>query len=256
MSAILDNIRIVLVNTSHPGNIGASVRAMKLMGLSRLYLVAPKHYPHDKAVWRAVGAADLLDRALVVPTLDEAIADCGLVVGASARERRIPWPAEDARGAAAQVVKASAANQVAIVFGREDRGLTNEELRKCQFHLTIPTSEHFTSLNLAAAVQVVSYEILMASRSSQDDAGPRPRDVALATSDDLERLMKHCEEVMIAVDFYDPENPKQLLTRLRRLLLRGRLDKVEINILRGVLGATQRAVQGQDASDDSRQILD
>lgn len=247
MTAILDRIRIVLVNTSHPGNIGAAARAMKIMGLTRLYLVEPRtEFPHQKSVWRAVGAADLLERAIVVTTLDEAIADCGLVVGTSARERRIPWPVEDARVAAVKIVDtAEANNQVAIVFGREDRGLSNEELHKCQFHLSIPTSDSYSALNLAAAVQVVSYEVQMAWRGRQDQPGVEKWDVTYATADDLERLLAHYEEVMTALEFYDPENPKQLMTRLRRLLLRARLDKMEINILRGFLGATEKLLARQ-----------
>jgi tRNA (cytidine32/uridine32-2'-O)-methyltransferase len=240
MSAHLDNIRVVLVNTSHPGNIGATARAMKIMDLKRLYLVAPKLFPHEKAVWRSVGAADLLDNAVVVDSLDQAIADCGVVVGASARQRRIPWPLQDARSAAASMVEAaSAGNQVAVVFGREDSGLSNEELHQCHFHLTIPTSENYSALNLAAAVQVVAYEILMASHQKQTPV-EQQWDVTLANADDLERLLAHYEQVMIGLDFYDPSTPKQLMTRLRRLFMRSRLDKMEINILRGMLGATEK----------------
>ncbi len=242
MSASLDNIRIVLVNTSHPGNIGAAARAMKIMGLGRLYLVAPKLFPHEKAVWRSVGAVDLLDRAVVVDSLEQAVADCGLVVGASARQRRIPWPVQDAREAAVSMVEAAGAgNEVAVVFGREDRGLTNEELHQCQFHLTIPTSRDYSSLNLAAAVQVVGYEIRMASQ--QQPAPSQQWDVNLATADDLERLLAHYEQVMIALDFYDPATPKQLMTRLRRLFMRSKLDKMEINILRGMLGSTEKLLR-------------
>ena len=245
MSAVLDRIRVVLVNTSHPGNIGAAARAMKIMGLSRMYLVAPRTpFPHEKSIWRAVGAADLLESAVVVEDLDAAIADCGLVVGTSARERRIPWPVEDVRVAANRMVEAAAAdNQVAVVFGREDRGLTNEELHKCQFHLNIPTSEHYSALNLAAAVQVVAYELLMVCNQRAGDLAEPRWDVNFATADDLERLLAHFEQVMTDLDFYDPENPKQLLTRLRRLFMRARLDKMEINILRGFLGATGKLLE-------------
>lgn len=242
MSAVLDNIRVVLVNTSHPGNIGAAARAMKIMGLGRLYLVAPRSFPHEKAVWRSVGAADLLDNAVVVDTLEQAIADCGLVVGTSARERRIPWPSQEVRPAAASMVEAAGAdNQVAVVFGREDRGLTNEELHQCQFHLSIPTSEAYSALNLAAAVQVVAYELRMASRQPP---ASQEWDMELATSEDVERLLQHYEQVMVDLDFYDPDNPKQLMTRMRRLFLRSKMDKMEINILRGILGATDKALRG------------
>jgi len=240
---MFDKIRIVLVNTTHPGNIGAAARAMKIMGLRRLYLVAPRSFPHDTATARAVGAADLLESAVVVDTLAEAIADCGLVVGTSARERRIPWPQDDARGAAGRIAAAAgSANEVAILFGREDRGLTNDELHRCHFHLSIPTAGDYSALNLAAAVQVVSYEVLMATRV-ESAASEQPRDVALASADELERLLAHCEDVMLGLGFYDPANPKQLLTRLRRLVLRSGPDQLEVNILRGMLGATQRLIE-------------
>lgn len=253
-----DSIRIVLVNTTHPGNIGAAARAMKIMGLSRLTLVAPLNFPHEKAIWRAVGAADLLERAVVVDDLDAAIADCGLVVGTSARERRIPWPVEDARSAAGRIVEAaSVPNEVAIVFGREDRGLTNEELHRCHFHLTIPTSEHYSALNLAAAVQVVCYEVLMAWQARERERPEAPWDVELASSADLERMLAHFEEVMLGLGFYDPANPKQLLTRLRRLFIRAGLDRIEVNILRGLLGATERVMaRAADGAPTARPPLD
>ena len=151
-----DNIRVVLVNTSHPGNIGGAARAMKNMGLSRLYLVAPKEYPADRAVWRAASALDVLDNAIVVETLDEAIGDCGMVVGTSARGRRIPWPLMHPRACGERVWQESAEHDVAIIFGREDRGLTNDELHKCTYHVHIPSNPEYSSLNLAAAVQVAS----------------------------------------------------------------------------------------------------
>ena len=157
----LDNIRIVLVNTTHPGNIGGVARAMKNMGLSRLYLVAPEKFPDEQAVWRAASAGDLLDSAVVTATVEEAIADCQFVVGTSARERRIPWPLLDPRQCAARIDPLSQREQVAIMFGREDRGLTNEELQLCNLHLNIPTSDAYSSLNLAMAVQIVCYELRM-----------------------------------------------------------------------------------------------
>jgi tRNA (cytidine32/uridine32-2'-O)-methyltransferase len=156
------NIRIVLVNTSHPGNIGGAARAMKNMGLERLYLVEPKEYPSDKAVWRSAGAVDVLENAVVVETLDEAIKGCGLVVGTSARERRIPWPLLNPRECGESVWTESEQHEVAVVFGREDRGLTNEELHKCNYHVHIPANPDYSSLNLATAVQVICYEIRMA----------------------------------------------------------------------------------------------
>ena len=167
-----DNIRIVLVNTSHPGNIGGAARALKNMGLSRLYLVAPKEFPADKAVWRAAGAQDVLENAVVVDTLDEAIGDCGLVVGTSARGRRIPWPIVNPRECGERTWSEAKQHEVAVIFGREDRGLTNDELHKCNYHVHIPSNEEYSSLNLAAAVQVVAYEIRMAWLADEEGKLP------------------------------------------------------------------------------------
>ena len=221
-----DNVRIVLVNPSHPGNIGAAARAMKNMGFGRLVLVAPRKYPHEEAEWRAAGATDVLARAEVVPTLGQAIADCQLVVGTSARGRRIPWPVLDPRACASRVEAAShRGEQVALLFGREDRGLTNEELQVCNLHLHIPSHEDYSSLNLAMAVQVVVYELPMQALTQTLPADPW----------DL-------EETLIQIGFLDPAAPRQLMARLRRLYSRVRLDEMELNILRGILTETQQAL--------------
>jgi len=239
------NIRVVLVHTSHPGNIGAAARALKNMGLSRLYLVAPKDYPADRAVWRAANAVDVLDNAVVVETLDEAIGDCGLVVGTSARGRRIPWPLMNPRECGERVWQESADHDVAIIFGREDRGLTNEELHKCTYHVHIPTNPDYSSLNLAAAVQVLCYEVRMASLV--DAEGNLPSldewDVPPATVEHLEMYYQHLEEALTELGFHDPGNPRQTMTRLRRLYGRIRLDEMELSILRGVLTAIRNAAQ-------------
>ncbi|MDG2270731.1 MAG: tRNA (cytosine(32)/uridine(32)-2'-O)-methyltransferase TrmJ [Halioglobus sp.] len=239
-----DNIRIVLVNTSHPGNIGGVARAMKNMGLSRLYLVAPRDYPHEQAQWRAASAADVLDAAVVVPTLGDAIADCQFVVGTSARERRIPWPLLDARQCAERMARASSLDQVAVLFGREDRGLTNEELQVCNLHLNIPTSGVYSSLNLAMAVQIVAYEVNMVISSSQLTVNDEEEwDAPFASQGRMEHFYAHLEETLIDVEFLDPAAPRQLMTRLRRLYSRVRLDEMELNILRGVLTETQKWVE-------------
>lgn len=242
MFEALNNIRIVLVNTTHPGNIGGAARAMKNMGLTKLTLVEPKDFPSDRAKWRAASALDVLEQAVIVPTLEEAVADCALVVGTSARERRIPWPVEDPRVSAEKAVEVAgrANGKVAIVFGREDRGLTNEELHACNFHLHIPASEEYSSLNLGAAVQVVCYELRMALLGESRADNLDHWDQEFATADDIERLLEHYTDVMTALKFYKPETPKQLLTRMRRMFLRGRLDKMEVNILRGILTATEK----------------
>jgi tRNA (cytidine32/uridine32-2'-O)-methyltransferase len=238
------NIRIVLVNTSHPGNIGGAARAMKNMGLSRLYLVSPQEYPSDKAVWRSAGATDVLDNAVVVETLDEAIAGCGLVVGTSARERRIPWPLLDPRKCGENVWAEAGKHEVAVVFGREDRGLTNEELYKCNYHVHIPANPDYSSLNLATAVQVICYEIRMAHLLA-DEGNTLPQfqwDMPPAEPGAMERYYEHLEQTLVELDFLDRDNPKQTMTRLRRLYNRIRMDQMELNILRGVLTAMQNYI--------------
>jgi tRNA (cytidine32/uridine32-2'-O)-methyltransferase len=238
------NIRIVLVNTSHPGNIGGAARAMKNMGLSRLYLVAPQDFPSDKAVWRSAGATDVLDDAVVVETLDEAIAGCGLVVGTSARERRIPWPLLDPRQCGESVWSEAGKHEVAIVFGREDRGLTNEELHKCNYHVHIPANPDYSSLNLATAVQVITYEVRMAHLLAAEGKtlGQHEWDMPPAEAGAMESYYEHLQQTLVELDFLDRDNPKQTMTRLRRLYNRVRMDQMELNILRGVLTAVQNYI--------------
>ena len=238
-----DNIRIVLVNTSHPGNIGGVARAMKNMGLTRLYLVAPKQYPDEQAQWRAASAVDVLEDAVVTATLEEAIGDCQFVVGTSARERRIPWPLLDARQCAQRIAPASSTEQVAVLFGREDRGLTNDELQVCNLHLSIPTAAAYSSLNLAMAVQIVSYELHMLLAQPQLPANEDDDwDTGFASVENMERFYKHLEQTLVDLEFLDPAAPRQLMTRLRRLYSRVRLDEMELNILRGILTETRKWV--------------
>ena len=240
--AHLSNIKIVLVNTAHPGNIGGAARAMKNMGLSELCLVEPREYPAPRAVWRAAGAREVLSNATVVDSVDEAITDCSLVIGTSARERRIPWPLINPRECGVRVWAEAQKHKVALLFGREDRGLTNDELQKCHYHVHIPSNPEYSSLNLATAVQVLAYEIRMASLAN--DNGELPDlaewDQPLVNSEDLENFHNHLAETMAELDFYDPKNPKQLLTRMRRLFNRLRMDQMEVSILRGLLSAVQR----------------
>ncbi|PXF32241.1 RNA methyltransferase [Pokkaliibacter plantistimulans] len=241
---MLERVRIVLVNTSLPANIGAAARAMKTMGLAQMVLVAPKIFPSPEADTLSSGATDILAQARVVSSLDEAIAGCRLVIGTSARSRHIPWPLLNPRAAAAQAWAELPVGEVALVFGREDRGLTNDELHKCHYHVHIPTNPDFSSLNLAAAVQVLAYEMRM--RSLEDDQVEAPFwgvdwDIDAAPAEDIERLFVHLEQVLVKVDFLDPENPRQLMTRLRRLFLRSRLDTVELNVLRGFLTAIEKS---------------
>jgi TrmH family RNA methyltransferase len=229
------SIRIVLVGTTHPGNIGAVARAMKNMGLDELVLVGPRYFPHEDATARASGAEDVLAAARVVGGLDDAIADCCYVAGASARSRTIGWPSMAPRECAARLVEESMQGPAAVVFGPEKSGLTNEDLDRCHTLLTIPTDPGFSSLNLAMAVQVMSYELRLARHGS--NVQQPPREVPLATGEELDNFYLHLEQVLTASRFLDPDNPRHLMRRLRRLFSRALPDKNEINILRGILAA-------------------
>jgi tRNA (cytidine32/uridine32-2'-O)-methyltransferase len=232
------SIRIVLVGTTHPGNIGAVARAMKNMGLSDLALVNPKYFPHDEATARASGAADILERAMVVETLAEALTDCVYVAGASARSRTINWPCMGPRDCAERMIRESGQGKVAAVFGPEKTGLHNDDLDLCHTLLTIPTDPAFSSLNLAMAVQVLTYELRVASML---DEGPVfDVEAPPASSEEMEHFYAHLEKVLTAIEFLDPENPRHLMRRMRRMFIRARPDKNEINILRGVLTAVDR----------------
>jgi len=256
----LKAVRIVLVNTSHPGNIGGVARAMKNMGLTELYLVSPADFPSDRAQWRAANALDILKSAKVVDTLDDAIGDCGLVIGTSARSRRIPWPLVTPRECADRSYYESTSHPVAIVFGREDRGLTNEELHKCNYHVHIPSNPEYSSLNLAAAVQVVAYELRMTCLNNQQGKAIHfdDWDMPPAKNKALEHYYEHLQSTLEQVGFLEPGNPRKTMTRLRRLYSRVRLDEMELNILRGVLTAMQNFVyhtnKKLDRLTDSRQI--
>ena len=233
-------IRIVLTETSHPGNIGASARAMKTMGFSELVLVAPKEFPSAAATARASGADDLLAAARTVSTLAEAISDCAYVVGASARLRSLQWPTTDPRVCAQRLWEQLPAGPVAVVFGPEHSGLTNDDLARCHELVHIPANPAYSSLNLAMAVQVICYELRMAHPgrlAAGAAAGDEDREAPLATADELEAFHEHLEQVMSRSGFLNPDHPRQLKLRLRRLFNRARLDQTEINILRGILAA-------------------
>ncbi|MFL0810727.1 MAG: tRNA (cytosine(32)/uridine(32)-2'-O)-methyltransferase TrmJ [Agarilytica sp.] len=244
MQKRLANIRMVMVNTTHPGNIGAAARAIKNMGLSSLVVVDPKEFPSPKAVWRAAGATDVLDKIRVVATLDEAIEDCGLVIGTSARERRIPWPLLTPRECGDRVISEADTHNVAILFGREDRGLTNEELQKCHYHVHIPANAEYSSLNIAAAMQVISYEIRMSHLAEIEGKAPHYEDwdVPPAKTQNVDRFFEHLEETLEKIGFLDPQNPRQTITRLRRLFNRIRMDEMELSIMRGMLTSIQNHV--------------
>jgi tRNA (cytidine32/uridine32-2'-O)-methyltransferase len=238
------SIRIVLVGTTHPGNIGASARAMKNMGVTDLALVNPRYFPHEEATARASGAADVLESAQVFASLAEAVADCVYVVGASARARAINWPCMEPRASAAKLHAESRRGPVAAVFGPEKSGLSNTDLDLCDALLTIPTDPRFSSLNLAMAVQVVTYEL----RAGEEPASNTEyeSDAPPATSGDVEQFYAHLERVLTDVGFLDPDNPRHLMRRLRRLFIRARPDLNEINILRGILTAVERGHGADD----------
>jgi tRNA (cytidine32/uridine32-2'-O)-methyltransferase len=238
------SIRIVLVGTTHPGNIGAVARAMKNMGVADLALVGPRHFPHKDATARASGAVDVLKNAVVVETLDEAVSDCVYTVGASARSRAINWPTLEPRECAAKLIDESRAGPVAAVFGPEKYGLTNEHLDLCDALLTIPTNPDFASLNLGMAVQVLTYE-LRAAGVDRDQPEYEP-DAPLATNEEMQHFYRHLEEVLTDIRFLNPENPRHLMRRLRRLFVRARPDHNEVNILRGILTAVERKGKPRD----------
>ncbi len=231
------NIRIVLVNTSHPGNIGAAARAMKNMCLERLYLVEPKDFPCAEASARASGADDVLANAVVCESLEQALDGCHFVVGTSARSRRISWPVADPRQTAARVMQETQQGDVALVFGREHSGLTNEELEKCHYLVHIPTNPDYSSLNLAAAVQVLCYELMLFSPDENSQLEDEARD--LASAEEMESFFEHLEQTLVELAFLDANHPRKLMRRLRRFFNRARPDKTEMNILRGVLSAAQ-----------------
>ena len=240
----LDRIRIVLIDTTHPGNIGATARAMKVMGVSRLHLVNPAIYPHADATARASGADDILQHAHVHEALDEALEGCSLVLGTSARLRSLPMPQLNLRSAADKALTDAGGQHVAILFGRERHGLTNDQMQRCHQLVHIETNPEYGSLNIAQAVQLIVYELRMAALESGAisiaEAGHQPVDAG-----QMEMFFEHLEQTMLDLEFLNPRQPRKLMMRLRRLFNRSRPDQNEINILRGVLAAAQRAALGR-----------
>lgn len=242
----LQNIRIVLVETTHPGNMGAAARAMKNMGIGELFLVKPRLFPNEIAQSRAASAADVLEAATVVESVEEAIADCAWVVGTSARERTIPWPLMEPSAFAEQGACEIEQHKIAVVFGREDRGLTNDELKLCHAHLHIPTNPVYSSLNLAQAVQIVCYELRMKVLASMESTHSPSRelqkwDVPAANAEQMQLFYEHLEQTLGEIDFIKSNNPRQTMTRLQRLFNRARLDQMEVSILRGILKSIQKS---------------
>ncbi|MCP1676347.1 tRNA/rRNA methyltransferase/tRNA (cytidine32/uridine32-2'-O)-methyltransferase [Natronocella acetinitrilica] len=239
-----DNVRIVLVEPQLAANIGSAARAMKTMGLSELHLVAPRQWPHPDAAARASGADDLLAGAVVHESLIDAIAGAGLVVGLTARSRTLSAPQHAPRPGAAVIARESLQHPVAVLFGRERTGLTNEEVDLCHRLIHIPSVQGFSSLNLAAAVQVMAYELRLTM--VDEDSVPQPAcEWPPATADDMERLYDHLERALIRLEFLNPDNPRALMRRLRLLLGRARPDHNEYQILRGILAHVELALDGE-----------
>ncbi|MDE2388040.1 MAG: RNA methyltransferase [Betaproteobacteria bacterium] len=230
----LDNIRVVLSHTSHPGNIGAVARAMKTMGLQTLYLINPKSFPSPEAEARAANADDILQQAKVCSEIDQALKDTVLTAAITARPRDLSHITFDARQGAMELVQLARQQPVALLFGPENSGLTTAEVNKCQIIIHIPANPHYSSLNLASAVQIMTYELRMALTGN---ATASPAKAELADFNELELLYAHLEQLMVTSSFLDPQKPKLLMQRIRRLFARARLEKDEVQILRGFLTA-------------------
>lgn len=245
----LDKVRIVLSHASHPGNIGAAARAMKTMGLDSLYLVNPKSFPDKEAERRAAGAWDVLGNATVCANLDEALSGTVLAAAVTARPRSLSHEVFDARHGALELMRYARQSHVALVFGTEMSGLTSFEVGRCQIAVHIPANPGYSSLNLASAVQVMAYELRMAL----PQPGPFSESSGVVAGfDEIEMLYRHIERVAISSGFLDPGEPKRLMQRIRRLFARARLEKEEVNILRGILGACEKRLHASRTDVPSR----
>ena len=234
-----DNIRVVMINTSHPGNIGAAARVMKNMGLTRLYLVQPVHFPNADATAMASGADNLLTQAVVCDSLEQALEGCHLVLGTTARERKIQHEFIDGREAGMLSVAESDQHEVALVFGRERIGLTNDEIGRCHKLINIPTNPEYSSLNVASAIQIVTYEVMMSLRALNSKIKTESV-VEYASSENMERFYQHLEQTLIDIDFLRTKQSPQLMSKLRHIYNRVRLEQEEVNILRGILTKTRQ----------------
>ena len=240
VAASLSHIRFVLINTSHPGNIGASARAMKVMGLQHLHLVRPKIFPCAEATAMASGADDVLQRSVIHDSLESALDGCSLVLGTSARMRSLPMPQMDLRTAAQSALTEQAGQEIAIIFGQERAGLTNDEIQRCHQLVHINTNPAYGSLNLSQAVQVMAYELRMVV-IGDTGASIAPSDWVPVDAGQMEMFFVHLEQTLLDIKFMNPDQPKRLMARMRRLFNRARPDQNEINILRGILAASQWA---------------
>lgn len=242
-TTLLDSVRIVLVNTSDCRNIGSAARAMKTMGLKNLVLVDPIEMPNGQAQALAAGATDVLANVTVVKTLEEAIKDCGLVVGTSARSRTLPWPMLEPRNCGEKLIQEAANFPVALVFGRESSGLTNDELQLCHYHVQIPANPDYSSLNLAMAVQTLSYEIRMNFLAKENAQHQNVDDVEYPLVEETERMYEHFENALKATGFIVPSHPGLVMTKLRRFLNRARPDTKEVKMMRGILASVEKSAK-------------
>ncbi len=239
---MLNNVKVVLVGTSHSGNIGSAARAMKVMGLSEMVLVDPQCEVDGQAVALAAGASEIALNARIVKTLEEAVDDCGLVVGTSARSRTLEWPMLDPRQCGEKLAQEGLNHPVALVFGRERTGLTNEELQKCHYHVSIPANPEYSSLNLAMAVQTLCYETRVAHLNQiQAQFAPHVQE-EYPRHKELEMFYEHLEKVMIKTQFISEEQPGQVMNKLRRMFNRARPEAQELNTLRGILTAVEKSL--------------
>jgi len=231
---VLNNVRVVLSHTTHPGNIGAAARAMKTMGLRHLYLINPRHFPDPQAHAMSAGADDILENAVVCASIDDALRGVAFTVAMTARLRDISIEVKSPRAAMPLVLQAARSQPVALLFGTEMSGLTNEEMGKAQVLVNIPTNPDYSSLNVAAAVQVMSYELSVVAKSYQ----PVAQEFHPAAHEQVEGYFAHLEKTLVEIGFFTTQNPSRMMQRLRRLYERARLEADEINILRGILSVT------------------
>ncbi|EOW9294570.1 tRNA (cytosine(32)/uridine(32)-2'-O)-methyltransferase TrmJ [Vibrio cholerae] len=243
---MLERVKVVLVGTTHSGNIGSAARAMKVMGLSQMVLVDPQCQVDAQAIALAAGASEIALNAQIYPTLEAAVADCGLVVGTSARSRTLEWPMLEPRECGEKLISEANQHSVAMVFGRERTGLTNDELQLCHYHVCVPANPEYSSLNLAMAVQLLSYEVRMAYLALQQSLQSSTLQEKYPRHQELERFYAHLEQVIMQTEFISAQQPGQVMNKLRRMFTRARPEAQEINILRGILTSVQKSISRKE----------
>ncbi|EGR0938827.1 RNA methyltransferase, TrmH family [Vibrio cholerae] len=243
---MLERVKVVLVGTTHSGNIGSAARAMKVMGLSQMVLVDPQCQVDAQAIALAAGASEIALNAQIYPTLEAAVADCGLVVGTSARSRTLEWPMLEPRECGEKLISEANQHSVAMVFGRERTGLTNDELQLCHYHVCVPANPEYSSLNLAMAVQLLSYEVRIAYLALQQSSQSSTLQEEYPRHQELERFYAHLEQVIMQTEFISAQQPGQVMNKLRRMFTRARPEAQEINILRGILTSVQKSISRKE----------